>query len=225
MTWRQPVFAAVGLLLFAQGVLRADLEFEAVAIHLEQNATENDAEIVIDVTSGDVGMASLKVVAPDGRTIVDFKSPDSKFGLRHFAVETPEPKNDGRLQKDFPEGEYTFTATTLKGVKLTSKAELSHKMPEIVASFKPAADAKDVPTKGLQITWSGVKNLKGYIVTVEQEESGHEIKATLPSTATTFSVPDGFLTPGTEYKVSIGTVAENGNMSFVEADFTTAGKK
>jgi len=50
MTWRQPVLAAVALLFVAQGVLRADEEFEVATIRLEQNATEKDVEIVIDAT-------------------------------------------------------------------------------------------------------------------------------------------------------------------------------
>jgi len=38
-------------------------------------------------------------------------------------------------------------------------------------------------------------------------------------------VPDGFLLPGTEYQLAIGTVSAEGNVSFVETTFTTAGKK
>jgi hypothetical protein len=33
------------------------------------------------------------------------------------------------------------------------------------------------------------------------------------------------LVPGTEYKLEIGTVSREGNRSFVETSFTTAGKK
>jgi hypothetical protein len=41
----------------------------------------------------------------------------------------------------------------------------------------------------------------------------------------TFVVPDGFLLSGTQYELSIGTVTDAGNISFVETTFTTAGKK
>jgi len=40
----------------------------------------------------------------------------------------------------------------------------------------------------------------------------------------TFVVPDGFLVPGAEYGVAIGTVSEKRNISFVETTFTTGGE-
>jgi hypothetical protein len=34
-------------------------------------------------------------------------------------------------------------------------------------------------------------------------------------------VPNGFLLPGMEYQMAIGTVSGEGNISFVETSFTT----
>ena len=48
------------------------------------------------------------------------------------------------------------------------------------------------------------------------------IKAKLPGSVTKFALPAGFVLPGTEYKFSIGTMAADGNLSFVEAAFVTA---
>ena len=62
-------------------------------------------------------------------------------------------------------------------------------------------------------------------MTIEQEELALEITATLSGTATKFAVPDGFLAPGTEYTLAIGTVSKEGNTSFVETTFTTTGKE
>ena len=50
----------------------------------------------------------------------------------------------------------------------------------------------------------------GLTFVLEQEATGREIHAELPAAVTSFTVPDGFLTPGTEYKVSIGTVSKLG---------------
>jgi hypothetical protein len=47
----------------------------------------------------------------------------------------------------------------------------------------------------------------------------------MPANVTKLSIPDGLLLPGTQYKLAIGTVSEDGNSSFVETDFTTAGNK
>jgi hypothetical protein len=40
-----------------------------------------------------------------------------------------------------------------------------------------------------------------------------------------FVVPEGFLRPGKEYRLGLGTVARGGNASFLEATFTTMGGK
>jgi hypothetical protein len=217
--------AALLLALISPGLAQADGKFEHVAIRFEQNATDRDAEIVFEVTSGTAGLATLKVVAPDGRTLIDFKAPDSRLGLRHLSFESPEPKNDGSVQADFPAGEYTFTGSTVSGVKLRSKAVLSHRLPSAVSFVRPRPDQKDVSVKGLQINWSHAKNPAAYIIVVEEEQTDRKIEAKLSGTATSLAVPDGFLAPGTEYKLAIGAVTQDGNTSFAETAFTTAGKK
>lgn len=211
-------------MLISYGVAHAEEKFENVAVQFEQNATDKDAEVVFEATSGGAGLSALKVIAPDGRTVVDFKAPDTKLGLRHINLESPEPKNDGSIQADFPEGEYTFTGSTVTGVKLLSKAMLSHKLPDVAIVVSPRADAKGVPVKGQRIKWTVPKNLAACVVAIEQEESGLSITAKLPGNATSFAVPDGFLLPGTEYKLAVGTVSPDGNTSLVETNFTTGRK-
>lgn len=208
------------------GVVLAGEKFEQAAIRLEQNATDKDAEIVFEVTGGGAGLAALKVAAPDGRVVADFKAHDSKMGFRHVNLESPEPKNDGRVQADFPAGEYTFSGSTVTGAKLMGKAKLSHQLPNPAAIMQPRADEKGVPVNGLNIKWSPVKNLAALIVSIEQEQTDVKLTAKLPGTATAFAVPDGFLTPKTEYKLAISTVSTAGNVTSVETSFeTAAGKK
>ena len=67
--------------------------------------------------------------------------------------------------------------------------------------------------------------MAGYIVTIEQDELKVSVEAHLPGSASTFVVPDGFLAPGTEYTMGIGTVTEDGNASYIEGTFTTAKKE
>lgn len=221
---RTLVYAGI-LLLVSYGLAHAEEKFEKIAVHFEQNATDNDAEVIFEAASGGAGLATLRVVAPGGRTVVDFKAPDSKLGLLHINLESPEPKNDGTVQADFPEGEYTFTGSTVTGAKLHGKARLSHKLPDTAAFVRPRPDEKGVPVKGLQIKWNTVKNPAACVVVIEQEGTEFEIAAKLPAAATTFVVPDGFLLPDTEYKLAIGTVSRDGNTSVVEISFTTEGKK
>ena len=59
----------------------------------------------------------------------------------------------------------------------------------------------------------------------EQEELKASVTAHLPGSASTFVVPDGFLSPGTEYKMAVGTVTQDGNASYIEGMFTTAKKE
>jgi hypothetical protein len=219
--------ALLGLLaLGAPALAPADEKFEHIAVRLEQNATDEDVEVVFEATSGDIGLATLRVAAPDGRTVIDFKAPDTKLGIRRLVLESPEPINDGRLQKDFPAGGYTFTGTTVKGEKLSGKAALSHQLPGAASIVRPRPKEKNVPVKGLLLQWTAPKNLVSCLVIIEDEETGAKLlQATLAGTATTLAVPDGLLAPGREYKLEIGTVAREGNRSVVEAAFTTAGKK
>jgi hypothetical protein len=220
--WPARSSAALLLLLFPAAVL-AEEKFERAAVYLARNTTDEDAEIKFEVTGADDGLAILRVTAPDGRTVLDFRAPDSRLGMRHFTLESPEPKNDGRLQADFPAGPYRFVGTTTGGTELRGSATLSHAFPPTTSFVNPRTGQRDVPTVGMQIRWSPIADLTAYIVVIEQEETGREIRASLPGAATTFTVPDGFLAPGTEYKLAIGTVSREGNRSFIETSFETVG--
>jgi len=219
------LLAAALLLLCAHGLVRAEEEFERTAIRLEQNVSDKDVEVVLEATSDKAGMRALSVVAPDGRTIVRFRSPDSQLGIRHFTYESPELRNDGRLQKDFPEGEYTITGITVTGDTLRGSATLSHKLPTAPTLVQPRPDAKGLPVDGVQIRWNAMKDLAGVVVVVEHEKTNRKISVTLPGTATAFTVPSGFLAHGTEYKLAIGSMSREGNQSFIETEFTTGAKK
>src|SRR4051794_2914780 len=66
--------------------------FDAASARFEQNATDGDVEAVFEAIAGDDGLTKLEVVAPDGRTIVEFAAPGrSSMGMRQFRFESPEP--------------------------------------------------------------------------------------------------------------------------------------
>jgi hypothetical protein len=217
-------FCIVISFLIGGGAVHGQQKFERARVYFEQNLLDKDVEVKFEATGGSTGLATMKVTAPDGRTVIDFKSTDSKFGIRHLVMESPEPKNDGQIQKDFPAGIYKFTGTLVGGVALQSEATLSHKLPAPSSFVRPRPDEKNVPVKGLKASWTPVKDLAAVVLIIEQEGSGQEIKVSLPGNASSFAVPDGFLQPGLDYKISVGTVSSEGNGSFVEAAFSTAGK-
>ena len=101
------ILTAAVVLAACSGGARADEKFETATVSLEQTIQDADIEIKFDAIGGNAGLATLKVVAPDGRTVVDFSAQGSKLGMRHLTFESPEPKKaEGKLQADFPEGAY-----------------------------------------------------------------------------------------------------------------------
>ncbi len=219
------VLGASGYVLVAAGDRYAPAEPFAIAnVIFEQNATDKDVEVVFDVKGGDTGLVQLTVVAPDGRTVVDIKSPDaSTLGLRQFRFESPERVDAASIKAAYPEGVYTFDAATAAGVKYHGTSTLRHALPAIATGVRPAAEAEDVPVKGLVISWTAARNLAAYVIAVEQDSLEVSVSAKLPGSATSFAVPDGFLVPGMEYVLSIGTMTSEGNTTYVESTFTTAG--
>lgn len=196
--------------------------FPVASVHFEQNATDGDVEVVFKAKGGADGLAHLKVVSPDGRTVIDFTAPDpSTLGIRQFGFESPEPADVNGLKAAYPEGVYEFTGTTNAGAAFVGRSTLAHRLPAVVKFRTPAPEAEDVPTEDVEISWTAVAGVAFYIVEVEQDELGTKIEAVLPSTLTAFAVPNGFLTRGKEYQLGIGSVTEEGNISFVETSFST----
>ena len=144
------------------------------------------------------------------------------MGVRSLTLESPEPDDDKIVRADFPAGTYRFEGTTTKGAHLRGEAQLSHVFPEPAAFEYPRPDQKDVPATALTLRWSVPKGIESCAIVIEQTGSAHEIRALLPGSARSFMVPEGFLRAGKAYKFAIGTVAKDGNRSFIEAAFTTA---
>jgi hypothetical protein len=223
---RWTVVAAALYAIFSPAVSFAadDGRFEKLSVYLERNIQDNDAEVRVEVTGSDDGLAALKVLAPGGRTVIDLRSPDSKLGIRGLALESPEPADHGSVVRaDFPEGTYRFEATTTKGTNLRGETRLSHTFPAPAAFEYPQPDQKDVPAAALTLRWLVPEGIEFCTVVIEQMDSPYEIRAHLPGSAKALAIPEGFLRAGQDYKFAIGTVAKDGNRSFIEARFSTAG--
>jgi hypothetical protein len=190
---------------------------------MEQNATDEDMEVVFEIVGGDEGLTKLTVLGPDGTVMIDYASPDaSTMGIRTFRFESPEPEDTDKLLNAYPEGLYTFSGTTVGGDKLQGKTKLSHKLPAAASFQQPAADAVNVGLQDLKISWPPVKNVASYVVEIEHDSLTVGVSTKLPASTTTLAVPDGILLPGTKYKLILGTVLGDGNATYVETYFTTA---
>src|SRR5215813_14636640 len=203
------------------GSAAEDGRFEKLSVYLERNVQDHDAEVRFEVTGAKDGLAALKVSAPGERTVIDLRTPDSKLGIRKLTVESPEPNDEGIVKADFPEGTYRFEGKTTKGANLRGEAQLSHVFPRPAAFEYPRPGQRDVPT-ALILRWSVPEGIESCVVVVEQTGSPYEIRALLPGSTREFTIPNGFLRPGQAYTFSIGTVAKDGNRSFIEASFATA---
>ncbi len=204
------------------GTTAEDGRFQKLSVYLERNVQDHDAEIRFEATGAEDGLAALKVMAPGERTVIDLRSPDSKLGIRSLTLESPEPDDDKIVRADFPAGPYRFEGTTTKGANLRGEARLSHVFPKPAAFEYPRPDQKDVPAAALTLRWSVPEGIESCAIVIEQTGSAYEIRALLPGSAKSFTVPAGFLRAGQTYKFAIGTVAKDGNRSFIEAGFTTA---
>ena len=223
VSWRIRL-AAVIFITFP-GFAQAEAKFETAAIHLEQNLRDRDAEVKIEAVGADEGFTALKITAPDGRTVIDFKAPDSSVGIRNLTFESPEPKDIQRIKSDFPPGTYKFSGSFASGARADGEAVLGHEFPEAASVIHPPPDQSGIPVGGLIVRWRPVKNVSAFVVTIEQDHSTREIRANLDGGTTSFAVPSGFLVPGKEYTLAIGALSKGGNISFVETAFTTATKK
>jgi len=196
-------------------------KFESAHVRFEQNATDGDVEVVFEAVGADEGLARLRVEAPDGRVVADFRAPEaSTLGIRSFAFESPEPTDIAGLKAAYPEGVYRFSGATTAGQEFRGASTLSHKLPGVVTLLSPSGE--DVAVRGTQIAWKPVSGVAGYILEIEQEDLDLKLMVELPGTQSSFSVPNGFLIPGKEFALEIGSVSENGNASFVETQFRTA---
>jgi hypothetical protein len=196
-------------------------EFETASIHLERNVTDDDAEAVMMVKAEDGGLSRLLITAPDGRRIGRFESRNKRnLGAREMLLESPEP-GIGTVLAAYPEGTYHFVGKTFEGEELTGEADLSHTFAEPAHVTFPA-DGATVPAAGLVIQWEPVAGVSGYFLELEQEDLELVLEVSLPASATSFNPPAGWLLPGAEYVLGIGSIGQEGNRTFTESTFTLA---
>jgi len=129
------------------------------------------------------------------------------------------------LIKTFPEGDYKLKISPKpKGDKGARSAFLSHDFPAALALITPSPNQTALPLN-FTAQWFPIANAVNNIFV---EITGPEVSfsATLPPSATSFTVPDGLLAPSQTYRMGLGVRVEGdatGNHETVQVvDFTTA---
>lgn len=194
-------------------------DIEDVAILLEVNETDLDAEIVLEINFDD-GIQRLSIWDPNKRRVLNLNARDrGRIGLSEVIIETAEPDIKSMLNA-YPEGEYIVLVKTVFGDRLIGTAELLHDLLP-APSFSPSEGELVDPNADLVVTWDPVAEAKSYTIEIKQDDLDVNITAKLDSDVTNFSVPTDFLAPGTEYEIGIATEAPNGNISVTEGTFQT----
>lgn len=194
-------------------------ELEDVALILEVNETDVDAEIVLEIDSIE-GIRQLSVWDPHFRRVLNLNSRDrGRIGLSKVIVETAEPDIE-QVLKAYPEGEYVVMAKTVYGDRLLGTAELWHDLLP-APRFSPSEGELVDPDTDLTVTWDSVPGAQSYTIEIEQDDLEVNITTKLDGDANSFVVPAGFLVPGTEYEIGIAIEAPNGNLSVAEGTFQT----
>lgn len=196
-------------------------EFSELRMILEQNATDEDTEVVLFAKGQDDGLRRLRVVAPNGRKVVTFKNDGRGIGIREFALESAEPPELDLVLGSFPEGTYTFRGTSVEKDCLRGEAFLSHEIAPEAEIISPLED-EVVPVDSVVVTWAPVVEAVTFIVEVQNEENDDSLTVDVPGTETSFAVPSFWLQPDTEYQIGIGVITDTGNVTFVESAFFTA---
>jgi hypothetical protein len=204
--------------LFAEA-RRPTEEFGDLEIFLEFNSTDNDLGVQVFLD----GDAWDRVVArdPTGHTVLDFVARHrlGALGLTEMRFESAEPSPAEVLRLIRP-GEYVFRGRTVDGGRLLGEAELSHDLPPAPVITAPTGTGVD--PDDTVVRWNAVAGVEGYEVIVENVETEATLEVSLGADATSLHVPTEFMEGGTEYKVEVLAVAENGNKTITERDFETA---
>ncbi len=214
--------AAIGMAL-AVSLAVADTnpgltEFETLAIILEINQTDGEAEVILQFETKQ-GLEGLTVNGPNAPAILDMRFHDHRqLGVGEVMIESIEPNQDD-IQQAYPAGDYSVTAYTVDGSILHGTTTLSHELLS-APRFSPA-NGELIGLDNAVITWPAVPGARGYIVEIEQDELDVNITAKLNGASVRFVPPLDFLRPGITYEVEVATIAPNGNIAVAEGSFKT----
>jgi len=224
---------AGGLVIVAGGATAGGsaqtIKFTASDLFVEINTTDGDAGLQLNLDGEP--WSTLELVDPSGRVLMEVENSSElkSYGLTGLTFESAEPPFDeqplSEFTAKFPEGLYRFTGTTVDGRNIMGQDRLTHVFPVGPVVTAPTGDAV-VPTSGLVVTWlpvtqpNGVKIVQ-YEVIVSNADTGKDLSVELPPSATSASIPQEFLTPGTEFALEVLAREASGNQTITEIAFKT----
>lgn len=199
-------------------VRKAGLDIE---MFYQFSATDEDAEVTIGIESPDHPIDSLVILAPNGRTVAEFRSRD-QLGLAEVELESAEPSVE-EVQQAYPEGTYRFLGWSVDGHVLRGRTKITHDVvgaPDFF-NFSPCGQNVD-PRSWVTIAWNAVPGAEGgYEIIIEQDDTGANLRVTQSPDRTSFVIPEGFLASGLEYEIEMKSVTAEGNKTSASCEFST----
>lgn len=196
---------------------RIKIPFADAEVFFEFNTTDNDLGLQIFLDAE--GWRRVKVADPHREELVDISAKGrlSEIGITELRFESAEP-SPGEVLALFPPGIYKFMGKTVEGNLLVGRARLSHDFLP-APTFSPS-DGEEVDPNNTVVTWDapGAELVE---VIIESEDSDEVFDVIVSGSTTSLNIPPQFLEPGTEYKIEILVIAENGNRTIAESTFVT----
>jgi hypothetical protein len=208
----------------------ATIPFDEINFFFELNETDED--LGVQLCLGATPWKRLKIIDPDGKTILDVKGRGSlgDFGLSSLFFESNEPNFDDVPKEDildlFPEGKYKFVGRTIEGDKLVGSKMLTHDIPDGPEILTPEEDEVVDPDE-VEVTWEAVTTPAGIeiesyqIIVTNDEDPQFKYDVRLPADATALTVPAEFFESDTEYELEILAVEKSGNQTISLIFFKT----
>lgn len=212
------------------------LPLKDARLKIELNATDEDAGVQVFLDADP--WQSMEILDPNGVRI--FRSVTrgrlGRQGGTELFLESAEPNfSELTLEKfleRFPEGDYRFVGLSIDGDRMEGTAKFTHNLPAAPALVAPAKNAvldRDAP---LTLQWRTVPPPKGspivgYQVLVVKPDTGIAalpkiiLDIMMPPTATSLTVPLGFLLPNSKYDWEVLAIEQSGNQTLSVASFRT----
>ena len=225
------VALALTLAAAAPAAAQAPLRFTESELFIEINATDGDAGLQMQL--GGEEWERLRLIDPRGRTIMNVRTGGSLdgYGLTDMVFESNEPPFRRvpfrRFRERFPEGRYRFEGTSVSGRRLIGSDRLTHVVPVAPRVLAPTRNAV-VDPGGLTVQWEpvtrpqGIRIVRYQVVVSVEGPGGGDFEVDLPPSATSATVPPGFLARGARHAVEVIARATNGNQTITEVRFRTA---
>jgi len=215
---------------------KKEVPFKDARLKIELNATDKDAGVQLFIDADP--WKFIEVYDPNGARI--FRSVTrgrlGKQGGTELFLESAEPNfSELTLEKfleRFPEGDYEITGEGLEGEKFAGTAKLTHHIPEGPVLVAPAKNTLVDRNSPFAVQWRPVaapngSPIVGYQVIIVKPDTGIPalpkiaLDVMMPPTATSMTVPAGFLLPNSAYEWEVLAIEASGNQTISTSSFRT----